>query len=146
MALVDFAGLGITLPVDWADVTESLEDPTPTLARMDGGIGALQVSVAYAPGGPLAEFDEDALQALLRDFAATQGWTVGTIHSETLPRPLVWADFDQEGEAIRVWYVAKGPDLAFWTFVSLKPDAPATQQELADADAIVRSTRFKPGR
>jgi hypothetical protein len=141
---VRFAGMDITLPGGWVDVTDDLAEGSPcTLAKSEDGIGALQFSVARYQSGPQPLFDLEKLRDLLNDFAQRHALGAPTnVHGEQGETFVIRGDFRKGEEFIRVWYVTDGNDIAHVTYVASELQSPSLQSELREADAIVQSIRY----
>ena len=142
---VTLAGVSMTVPEGWTDVSDDLPAGSPaTLAKPDG-IGALQFSPAKYRAGALPKIDPHDLEQLLEDFASTRRLPKRPIRHGRGMHPFVAADFRANGEFLRVWYISNGCDLALVTYVALEPDSPKLGDEMHEADEIVRSLDFRTG-
>jgi hypothetical protein len=142
MPRAKFPDFSVDLPFGWGDITAELDndDPPATVARGDG-VGALQFSIALYESGPRPTGDVKELQELLDGFAETHELTSrSNAIQESLPRGLVAASFQPNGDFLRVWYVGEGPNFAFVTYTCERSLIDA--RELAEAEQIVRSVVF----
>jgi hypothetical protein len=138
---VNFYGLDITLPPDWADITDELdEDSPPTLARPDG-VGALQFTISRYRGGDAPTFNPQSLQALLEAFCERNGFDCDP-QTETHDNIVISKALSvAEGELISVWYVSNSLDVVLATYVS-HDGGDQTSVELMEADSIIKSMTF----
>ncbi len=144
----EFAGVYLTLPYGWVDVTDSLPAGTPpTLSDGKAGRGALQVSSAKYVGGTRPKVDRYMLQSFLRDFEDGQQFPAGaSLHefgSDFRNVFGVCVDHVRADDLIRVWYVSDGVDVALVTFIIGLSDLKLLPQESYEADGIVRSIGFE---
>ena len=138
---VGFAGVAITLPEGWYDVTDSADGPS-TLARSEG-VGALQFSVAKYKSGTEPELDQAALRRLLFSFGESRRLGTPTNVSEGVGHsPFVAGDFNSAAELVRVWYVSNGRDVALVTYVTEQPHDTKVPDETRSAQGIVESLEF----
>lgn len=140
---VEMAGLTLSLPDGWRDVTEELPaGAPPTLAR-EAGVGALQFSVAWYEGGEHPAFDEAALKGLYRDFCRTHALAAEEPERLAARHCLCVGGVAAAPEGVvAIWYVSNGSDIALVTYTGLDPDDPDTRRELTEATRIVRSISF----
>ena len=142
MKEIAFPLFAVQAPDHWFDVTAELEGETPPLTiAPDEGLGALQFSLAKFPTTEPAAATLEKLRALLKDFA--KGHQLGqpqNLVAFESPRPQLAANFQWDGDLLRVWYLADQGNLAFLTYTCEKNSAHA--DELAEAEEIVRSLRF----
>jgi hypothetical protein len=138
---VGFAGVAITLPEGWYDVTDSSDGPS-TLARTEG-VGALQFSVAKYKSGVGPAVDVAGLRRLLFDFGESRRLGTPTNVIEGAGRSLfVVGDFNSASELVRVWYVSNGHDVALVTYVAEQPSDKRVFDETRSAQEIVESLEF----
>ncbi len=137
---VHFAGLSITLPQGWVDVTHDIPGlPPPTLAK-EGGTGALQFSVGRYQSGAEPHIDMQALQNLMHEFAGSR--RLGRVENMRELRGnllSVSSDFVSDQEFIRVWYLTNSRDVALVTYIALVEKLEEVASELEDAETIVGS-------
>ena len=139
---VGFAGVAISLPDGWYDITDSSADGPSTLARSEG-VGALQFSVAKYKSGVRPAVDQTALHLLLLNFGESRGLGIPTNISEGVGRsPFVVGDFGSASELVRVWYVSNGLDVALVTYVTEQPFDTKVPEEIRSAQGIVESLEF----
>ena len=141
-----FANVWLSLPGErWRDITDTLPTGSPPTLAWEKGIGALQFSVGLYSGGPRPNIDTKALERLLYYFEEAQGF-------ERISQANPWqndrilglsCDYSNDSQSIRVWYCTDGGNIAFITFVTGQISAEVQNQELFEADLIVRSLRFK---
>ncbi|HBJ85974.1 MAG TPA: hypothetical protein DDZ88_19325 [Verrucomicrobiales bacterium] len=143
---VSFAGVQLDLESDWCDITDTLPvGTTPTLA-LEGGIGALQFSIAQYSRGKPTNIERVHLEQLLYYFEDAQD--LGRVHEVIQFHGDgtfgISCDYDQPSEFIRVWYVTDGMSIAFVTYTSTNDQSEAFQSELGQATAIAESVQFHP--
>jgi len=142
MPRADYSNFSVDLPPGWGDITADVEadDPPATVARGDG-VGALQFSIGVYESGPRPRGDVGELQALLDEFAESQGWTSpSNTTRESAPRGLVAASFKWDDDFVRVWYLGDEGNVALVTYTCAAGDV--SRRELAEAEQIVRSIIF----
>jgi hypothetical protein len=137
------ANVGLHLPDGWVDITDDLPEGTPfTLARTDG-FGALQFSIATYTSGPKPEVSMSALRDLLVEFGTARNLRGASNRTEwASDRSLgVTAEFSNEEDWIKAWYVTDGQNVALVTYIASLRE-PASSAEVAEAESIVRSMRW----
>lgn len=144
MKEIAFPQFRVQAPDHWFDVTNELEgDEPPATLAADEGLGALQFSIAELPPGKTHGTSLDDLRALLKEFA--QAHDLGAAQNvSTLakPRPLLTANFQWDGDFLKVWYLADQGRIVFATY-TCDPGV-AFAEELSEAEQVVRSVVLLP--
>ncbi len=143
---VDFSRFALVLPEGWTNVTAGLagNDVPFTIADPVKGIGALQLSIASYKEGPVPGMTLSDLQSMLAEFS--QKHEFGPAFDQTCVTDDISAaasSFHSNGDFVRVWYVTDGQNIMLITYLC---EWGRQNEELADAETIVRSVRFKPSR
>jgi hypothetical protein len=136
------AGLTLTLPEGWLDITDDLPEGSPPTLAKTNGIGALQFSVARHQSGRGPCIQEHDLKSLLQKFSETHNLGAATgvrANSQSEGTCSLVADFRSEDEAIRAWYVSNGSDLVFATYTTQLIRDEHLSSELLESSAIVAS-------
>ena len=139
MKAIPFPQFRVNAPEHWFDVTNEVEGESPpaTLAA-DEGLGALQFSVEELPAAKAQNISVTDLRALLKEFATAHNLGAPlTVAAMSEPRPLLSANFQWEGDFLKVWYLADKGRLVFATYTCDEGEAFA--EELSEAEQIVRS-------
>ncbi|MDZ4289278.1 MAG: hypothetical protein U0984_15035 [Prosthecobacter sp.] len=144
-ARVTFANVGLLLPAQWVNITDTLPEGSPPTLAVETGFGALQFSVANYVSGADPTIDGKALEHLLYQFedshdfnrsASPVTWGNGSVFG-------LFCDYPQDDQFIRVWYCSDGRNTAFVTYVADPlASSDSIRQELTEADSIVRSLQF----
>ena len=139
---LQFHSLALRLPSDWRDITDDLPDGSPpTLAKPDG-VGAIQFSIARHQGGEAPHVDRAALQNLLENFCARQGFDCHPQAESHDNIQVVKSHALMDGGLVAIWYVSNGADVVLSTYVSQQSGSDATRVEWQEAEVIIRSIRF----
>lgn len=142
---LDLGFFNITVPVDWDNITSTLDEANPplTVANPEAGVGALQFSSANYKGGKLPDVRLQDLTELLSDFAVNRdlGEPFDSIASPD-GLAIAAASFQSGDDLIRVWFVSDGKSVILATYVS---DWDQRDSEAGAREAVVRSIRFKSG-
>jgi hypothetical protein len=142
MKEINFPRFSVSVPDHWFDVTSEVEaESPPATIAPEGGLGALQFSLAPFPVTDTAAAVVEKLRGFLSVFA--KGHQLGQPQHVTgteSPRPQLSADFHWEGDLLRIWYVADQGQLAFLTYTCEK-NAPYAN-ELQEAEEIIKTLRF----
>ena len=138
--ILRIVGLSMSAPTAWDDITSSVEEGTPTVAKSDG-VGALQFSVARYSAGQRPTYDESSLRSLITEWIRNRGLEPqGVTLEQTASNQFAWVDAVKSEDLIRVFYITDGRDLAFATYLRFFRDN--DPEELAEVMAIIRSLRF----
>jgi hypothetical protein len=138
----EFYGLALRLPSDWRDITPDLPaGAPPTLAKPDG-VGAIQFSIAQYQGGEAPHVDRAALQNLLENFCARHGFNCHPQAEGHGNIQVVKSHAIMDRELVAVWYVSNGADVVLATYVSQRADSDVTNDELREAETVIRSLKF----
>jgi hypothetical protein len=134
----------LTVPEDWADITEELEgdDKPYTVADPQDGVGALQLSLGLFQGGTLPNPSEGELRGMVLQFGEKQGLGDALDESTFSKSPLVGAgvSFHSEEDFIRVWYVSDGKNFALVTYTCAWGNQ---DRESSLCEDMVQSIQFK---
>lgn len=138
----EFYGLSLDVGDTWGDITpEDDVDWPPTLAR-DGGVGALQFSIARNKSGEHPDVTPEKLARLLSE---RSDLPIGSITAFNAKRIFgVRTSGSLEGRTLVSWYVSDGANIAFVTYTGSERGSSEDEYELAEADVIVRSIVFLP--
>jgi hypothetical protein len=141
---VKFAGLNIIPAEGWCDITDNLPSNTPfSLAKPQGGIGVLQISVATYKAGPRPRIDVKQLEDMLKEFlSANHLKSVDDVQFHYGQISYVSADVINEHEFVRVWYVTDGSCVALITYLTSESDDFLLKHELLDASSMIQSIYF----
>jgi hypothetical protein len=143
---VVFAGLFVSLPPGWLDVTDTLPNEAPPTLAKEFGYGALQFSVARYSSGDDPCIDMLTLEQLIYQFEDNQDLErkMPLITWRTRSAFGVATDYLKSDEFIRVWYCSDGWNLAFVTYTVAHAESLIIAScELLEADRIVRSIQFE---
>ena len=142
MRIVAKFGAELSLPAGWIDSSGDAgnSDRLLTLTRSDG-VGALQMSFGVYVSGKLPDICLDDLRTLLAEFAATRRLGAEQSPADGGSGGVEWcrADYHQEGDFIRVWYISNSKSVILATYVcewqhkGIEPD---------DCNWIVESVKF----
>lgn len=137
----EFYGLSLEVGDAWGDITpEDDGDWPPTLAR-DGGVGALQFSIAHYKSGKHPAITLADLERLLGE--RTVDIALNSTTAFNTARVFgVRAAGRLDGRTLVSWYVSDGASVAFITYTGSEFDSPEDERELSEADLIVRSIAF----
>jgi len=137
--LLSFGGISIRVPAGWAEMPDSGVDAPYTLARDDeGGVGALQFSLAFYASGKRPSFTQETLLRMAKQRAAQVG---RNIFDESVGPGLVAAvSCQMEGDFVRIWYLSDGINIAF---VSYACGWPNRDRELQLVEAAIRTIKFQ---
>jgi hypothetical protein len=132
----------LNAPSSWQDITREEEGVGPlTLADLDAGVGALQISPALYRSGLLPRPSEHELLSLVREFGQQRNLGGAEDESTFTETSLkgAGASFHSGDDFIRVWYVSDGSSFALVTYVC---NWGQQGHELPICAKIVRSIRF----
>jgi hypothetical protein len=136
-----FAGLAFDLPPGWLDISDDLPPDSPATLARDAGVGAIQFSVSRGEGGTEPMIDETDLEDMLREFCEQNDIPLSPDKIPNAAGHAVGGVARSEGAIIGIWYVSDGLNVAMVTYFA-DTVAEAADQELADAEAIVRTASF----
>jgi hypothetical protein len=141
-SMTQFAGLSFDLPPGWVDVSNDLPPGfPPTLAR-ESGVGAVQFSVSHGEGGSEPMIDAADLEDMLREFCEQNDVSLNSESITAAVRYAVGGVSRSDDAVIGIWYLSDGQSVAMVSYFADAPDAEAADQELADAEAMVRTAGF----
>lgn len=135
----------LTVPEDWADITDELEgDDNPyTVADPQDGVGALQLSLGLFQGGKMPNPSERELRDMVLRFGEEQGLGNALDDSTFTKGDLVGAgmSFHSGEDFIRAWYVSDGKNFALLTYTCTWGEQ---ERETSLCEEIVQSLQFQP--
>lgn len=140
-APVLFANVALDLPDGWCDITDNLGGAVPPTLAREEGVGSLQFSVGLYREGVAPHFTKVTLTEMLQEFCRARGLRLrGEIQVWDGRSTCVYADCEQDGDLVRIYYASNGLDVALVTYRRAASDSDV--RELAEADSIVRSISF----
>src|SRR6266478_10060816 len=142
MRKMNLGAISIAASEEWFDVADDLDQTNApySLAKVKGGVGTLQFSVALYESGRTPAFKISDLDQMLEEFARNRGLGIGFDKVESAGDPLVVASsFRSESDLVRVWYVSDGESVALVTYVCAWD---SRGLEISECEQIVLSTRF----
>jgi hypothetical protein len=133
----------LTVPEDWADITDELEgeDNPYTIADPLGGVGALQLSLGLFQGGTVPNPSERDLRNMVLRFGEEQGLGSALDDSTFTKESLVGVgmSFHSGEDLIRAWCVSDGTNFALLTYTCTWGEQ---DRESSLCEAIVQSLQF----
>jgi hypothetical protein len=134
----------LTVPEDWADITDELEgDDNPyTVADPQDGVGALQLSLGLFQGGKVPNPSERDLRTMVLRFGEEQGLGNALDDSTFMKGNLVGVgmSFHSGEDFIRAWYVSDGKNFALLTYTCTWGEQ---EREVSLCEEIVQSLQFQ---
>lgn len=135
----------LTVPEDWADITDGLEGGNNpcTVANPQDGAGALQLSLGLFQGGKVPNLSERELRNMVLRFGEEQGLGDALDDSTFTKGSLVGAgmSFHTGEDFIRAWCVSDGKNFARLTYTCTWGEQ---EREAPLCEEIVRSLKFQP--
>ena len=134
--------LVINTPPEWKDIIETVNDAgAPFTMAKDGGIGAIQFSVAEYRGGELPLFTLSDLSDMRHEFATGRGFSKAFDESTSEGKiSASGGSYHADQDLVRVWYCSNGMDIALVTYVS---DWDGRNNESKECDDIVSRLEFR---
>jgi hypothetical protein len=140
--MTQFAGLTFDLPPGWSDITNDLPPGSPATLARETGVGAIEFSVSRGEGGPEPVVDGTDLEDMLREFCEQNAIPLSSENIPTAVCRAVGGVSRSEGAVVGVWYLSDGQSVAMVTYFADTADTEAADEELAVAEAIVRTASF----
>jgi hypothetical protein len=140
--MTQLAGLSFDLPAGWVDISNDLPPGSPPTLAREIGVGAIQFSVSRCEGGPEPMIDETDLEDMLREFCEQNAIPLSPGNIQTAVSHAVGGVSRSEDAVVGIWYLSDGQNVAMVSYFADATHAEAADQELADAEAIVRTTSF----
>jgi hypothetical protein len=140
--MTQFAGLAFDLPPGWFDISNDLPPGSPATLARETGVGAIEISVSRAEGGSEPMIDETDLEDMLREFCEQNAIQLNFESIPAAVRYAVGGVSRWEGAVVGLWYLSDGQNVAMVSYFADTTPAEAADQELADAEAIVRTASF----
>ena len=136
----NYAGLLISTPDCWLDITSTLDKNSPfTLAKEDG-VGALQFSIGIYQSGTIPNPTARDLLNMGLEFGSSKHLTSVFDESMVADRIHIGAvSYQWDSNFLRVWYVSDGYSVAFVTYTCDWNDVGA---EVAECEDIVQRLSF----
>jgi hypothetical protein len=140
--MTQFAGLSFDLPPGWVDISNDLPPGSPPTLARETGVGAIEFSVSRGEGGAEPVIDEADLEDMLREFCAQNAISLSPEGLTTAIRYAAGGVSRSDDAVIGIWYLSDGQNVAMVTYFADASQAQAAEQELADAEVIVRTASF----
>jgi len=139
-----FGGLYFRLVDGWCDVTHELPPGSPqTLAKPEGGVGALQFSGARYTGGRRPEITALVLREMLAELSEAHGLgaprNVRELDGDCRS---LRADFSRDEAFTRVWYLTNRLDIVMATYSAEEPRSALLDSEIEEADRMLTTARL----
>lgn len=135
----------LSVPNDWADITEELEgDNKPyTIADPQDGVGALQLSLGLFAEGATPNPSESDLRAMVLQFSEENNLGAARDDSTFSKGELVGVgmSFHSGDDFIRAWYVSDGKNFVLFTYTCTWGEQ---ERELSLCEEIIQSLQFAP--
>jgi hypothetical protein len=139
---VEFYGLRLDLPEDWADVTEDLPGGSPPSLARPTGAGVIQFSIAKYRGGDEPNVTIDILRALLEEFCQRNDMPCGNMLDCKGKLISVEASSVMNGELIRARYFSNGKDIVLGSYVCSDVNNYEMKEDLKGYERIMNSVDF----
>lgn len=144
MKEISTSNFTIELPENWDDVSGEMDEDGPlTVARLEVGCGALQMSSAVYKSGAIPRVTLAEVKELQANFATSRN-LAAPFDSSQFENALVIsaASYRMGDDFVRVWYATDRVNIAFITYVC---EWRYRNDEVSTCESIVKTLRFKGG-
>jgi hypothetical protein len=129
------------VPEDWCDITPEDDPGHPFTMALEGGVGAIQVSLVEWKEGERVNIN-DHLQSMFAEHCRAQGLAIEASAFKNGDVVGIGGSRSTATELTGAWFVTNGLNVALVTYISQHPKESATTTELDVAERLVASARF----